>query len=146
MRTAIISDIHANVHAFKAVLAEIQEKDVDRIICLGDVIGYGPDPIECLDLVQEHCALTLLGNHDFACRTEPVNFNFMARDAALWTRDRLDQAFPDGAARERRLTFLDSLPVRRLLDEDKRYLCVHGSSRHPTNEYVFPTTASTSIG
>ena len=138
MRTAFISDIHANVHAFKAVLEDVRQHDIDRMVCLGDVIGYGPDPIECLDLVQEHCALTLLGNHDFACRTEPVNFNFMARDAALWTRDRLDLPYPDESARDRRIAFLDSLPVRRLLDEDRRFLCVHGSSRHPTNEYVFP--------
>lgn len=138
MRTAIISDIHANAHALKAVLEEIQSGGVDRIVCLGDVIGYGPDPVECIDLVQEHCTLTLLGNHDFACRTEPVNFNFMARDAALWTQDRLEMPWPDEAARDRRLDFLDGLPVRRLLDNDERFLCVHGSSRNPTNEYVFP--------
>ena len=138
MRTAIISDIHANVYALKAVLEDIEAHEVDRVICLGDVIGYGPDPIECVDLVREHCALTLLGNHDFACRTQPVNFNFMARDAALWTQDRLDLPYPDEAAREERIRFLDSLPVRRMLDDDPRFLCVHGSSRHPTNEYVFP--------
>lgn len=138
MRTAFISDIHGNVFALRAVLEEIASNEVQRIVCLGDVIGYGPDPIECLDLVQEHCALTLLGNHDFACRTEPVNFNYMARDAALWTQDRLELAWPDEAARDRRLEFIDGLPVRRLLDDDPRFLCVHGSSRHPTNEYVFP--------
>ena len=75
MRTAIISDIHANLEAFEVVLADIRERAIDRIICLGDVIGYGPDPCACIDLVQEHCEFSLLGNHDFACLLEPTNFN-----------------------------------------------------------------------
>jgi hypothetical protein len=56
------------------------------MVCLGDVIGYGPDPVECIDLVREHCEWSLLGNHDFAALYEPTNFNAAARDAVFWTR------------------------------------------------------------
>lgn len=138
MRIAIISDIHANHEALKAVLKEIESSEIDQIVCLGDVIGYGPDPMECIDSVQEHCSVCLLGNHDFACRTEPRNFNQLARDAALWTAKKLTTPWPDEAAVNRRLEYLDSLPVRHYLEADKRVLCVHGSTRCPTNEYVFP--------
>ena len=138
MRIAVLSDIHANSEALRAVLAEIETAQVDDIICLGDIIGYGPDPLTCLDLVEEHCSLALLGNHDFACRTQPVNFNQVAREAALWTRFKLDTAWPDAEARERRIRYLDHLPVRRYHPSDSRLLCVHGSSRCATNEYVFP--------
>jgi predicted phosphodiesterase len=138
VRIAIISDIHANFEALKAVLAQIDASEIDGIICLGDIIGYGPDPLKCIDSVQERCMLTLLGNHDFACRTEPRNFNQLARDAALWTSKKLDTAWPDEASAIRRREFLDGLPVRRIFQGDDRILCVHGSSRCPTNEYVFP--------
>lgn len=138
MRLALISDIHSNSEALRAVLAEIEEAKVDEIVCLGDIIGYGPDPLTCIDLVEEHCSLALLGNHDFACRTQPVNFNQVAREAALWTRFKLDTAWPDDAARERRIRYLDHLPVRIHHPSDERLLCVHGSSRCATNEYVFP--------
>ena len=82
MRTAIISDIHANLEAFEVVLADIRKQGVDRTICLGDVIGYGPDPCACIDLVQEHCEFSLLGNHDFACLLEPTNFNPIAAEGS----------------------------------------------------------------
>lgn len=138
MRTAVLSDIHANSEALRAVLAEIDAVGVDEIVCLGDVIGYGPDPLTCIDLVQDRCALCLLGNHDFACRTHPVNFNQAAREAALWTRFKLDTPWPDETARQRRIEYLDHLPVRIRYAADPRLLCVHGSSRCATNEYVFP--------
>ena len=138
VRIAIISDIHSNSIALSAVMAEIESSSIDEIICLGDIIGYGPDPLTCIDVVQEKCSLALLGNHDFACRTQPVNFNQLAREAALWTKNKLETAWPDDAARERRIKFLDQLPVRRLFQDDSRLLCVHGSSRCATNEYVFP--------
>lgn len=66
MRYAVISDIHANPTAFRAVLADAQAQKVDRIICLGDCVGYGPLPRQTLSLVRQYCAVTLLGNHDKA--------------------------------------------------------------------------------
>ncbi|MFM7260188.1 MAG: metallophosphoesterase family protein, partial [bacterium] len=86
MRIAIVSDIHANLVAFEAVLRHAKSVGYDKMVCLGDVIGYGPDPVECIDLVREHCEWSLLGNHDFAALYEPTNFNAAARDAVFWTR------------------------------------------------------------
>jgi|GEM_PF-236829 predicted phosphodiesterase len=86
MRIAIVSDIHANLTAFQAVLRHAKSVGYDKMVCLGDVIGYGPDPVECIDLVREHCEWSLLGNHDFAALYEPTNFNAAARDAVFWTR------------------------------------------------------------
>ncbi len=92
MRIAIVSDIHANLAAFEAVLRHAKSVGYDKMVCLGDVIGYGPDPVECIDLVREHCEWSLLGNHDFAALYEPSNFNVAARDAVFWTRaETLDQ-------------------------------------------------------
>jgi diadenosine tetraphosphatase ApaH/serine/threonine PP2A family protein phosphatase len=138
--TAIISDIHSNAEALRAVLADIKTKDVDRIICLGDIIGYGPDPLECLDMVQEHCEWALMGNHDFGVLYEPTNFNAPAASAAYWTRDQLD-AEPDDEKRARRYDFLGQLRVRVVEtapDSDISMLFVHGSPRRPINEYIFP--------
>ena len=81
MPTAIISDIHSNAEALRAVLADIDRRGVDRIICLGDIIGYGPNPLECLDLVEERCEWSLMGNHDFGVLYEPTNFNAPAAAA-----------------------------------------------------------------
>src|ERR1043165_6018844 len=96
--TAVISDIHANVSALKAVLADIAARKIDRIICLGDTVGYGPDPLECVDLVREKCAWALMGNHDFAVLYEPTNFNQGAETAAYWTREQFDKE-PDEKSR-----------------------------------------------
>src|SRR6516164_1764788 len=72
---AIISDIHANLEALTAVLADIEAREIKRVICLGDVVGYGPNPLECMDLVMQRCEFSLMGNHDFAIFYEPANFN-----------------------------------------------------------------------
>ena len=66
MKRALISDIHGNLEALQAVLADIDAIGVDEIYCLGDIIGYGPNPCECLDLVMKRCKSTILGNHDQA--------------------------------------------------------------------------------
>jgi len=79
---AIISDVHANLEALTAVLAEISRRGIKRIICLGDVVGYGPNPLECIDIISERCEYSLMGNHDFAIFFEPYNFNTAAENAA----------------------------------------------------------------
>src|SRR5512146_74185 len=63
---AIISDVHSNLEALTAVLGEIDRRGVKRVICLGDIVGYGPNPLECIDMVMERCEFSLMGNHDFA--------------------------------------------------------------------------------
>jgi predicted phosphodiesterase len=135
VRRAIISDIHGNYEALVAVLAHIDSQNVDQIACLGDIIGYGPNPVECLDLVIERCDWTILGNHDKAAMYDPQGFNPVAMRAIYWTRDAIEKA-PGGALKyDQRWDFIGSLPTQR--DEGK-FLFVHGSPRDPTNEYVFP--------
>ncbi len=135
MRQALISDIHGNLEALHAVLADIATQNVDDIMCLGDVVGYGPNPNECLDLVGRRASLTILGNHDQAALFDPDGFNPVALRAIYWTRDQLDT----GANHlvNRRWDFLSELP--RMHQKDK-FLFVHGSPRDATNEYVFPET------
>ena len=131
---AIISDIHGNLEALQAVLADIEERGVKEIVCLGDVIGYGPNPRECLDLVIERCRVCLMGNHDHAVLYEPTNFNSAAERAAYWTRQVLETE-TDRERRNRRWAFLGRLPVR-VKESDLLY--VHASPRRPINEYIFP--------
>lgn len=138
MRTAIISDIHANLAALTAVLAHIDAQRVDRLICLGDIVGYGPDPVECVDLVAERCEWSLMGNHDFGVLYEPTNFNAAAEQAAFWTRAQFERQRDDRARAIRRWEFLGRLRVRVAFDS---FLCVHGTPRRPINEYLFPEDA-----
>ncbi len=138
---AVISDIHSNLEALTAVLGDITDREIDKIICLGDVVGYGPQPAECLDMVLEHCEITLMGNHDFAVMYEPSNFNLGAEGACYWTRKELENE-PDKSARDRRWEFLGGLPVKAVLTDDVspvgRAVLAHGSPRRPINEYIFP--------
>jgi len=140
MRTAIISDIHGNLEALEVVLADIETKNVDRIICLGDIVGYGPNPVECVDLVAERCEWSLIGNHDFGVLYEPTNFNFAAETAAYWTRRQFEEEDDDEKA-AKRWDFLGRLRVR-VLEGD--FLHVHGTPRRPINEYLFPEDAMNS--
>lgn len=133
MVRAIISDIHGNLEALAAVLADIAEQKIKEVYCLGDIIGYGPNPRECIDHVMERAAVTILGNHDQAALFDPEGFNAGAERAIFWTRHVLETGDPKG--NERRWSFLGELPrVRR----EEQFLFVHGSARNPLNEYVFP--------
>ncbi|TWT82068.1 phosphodiesterase [Planctomycetes bacterium CA13] len=135
MKRALISDIHGNYDALTAVLADIRTVNVDDIYCLGDIIGYGPNPCECLDSVMKEAKLTILGNHDQAALFDPEGFNPMALQAIYWTRDQLDNGPGSPDQVNARWDFLGELP--RQIDEGE-YRFVHGSPRDPTNEYVFP--------
>lgn len=139
MRTAIISDIHANLEAFETVLHHIEERSVDRIICLGDVIGYGPDPCACIDLVSERCEFSLLGNHDFASLYEPTNFNPVAAKGSYWTRDQFEptNGVDDVEATSRRQAYLHLMKYYAFLDDNRDFLLVHASPRKPITEYLF---------
>ncbi len=138
---AVISDIHSNTLALRAVLDDIAARDVKEILCLGDVVGYGPQPKECMDLVMAQAALTLLGNHDYAVFYEPVKFNTGAEAACFWTRQQLEDE-PDHQRRNARWDFLGGLPVKHTLRGDDygmgELVFLHGSPRRPVNEYIFP--------
>jgi predicted phosphodiesterase len=93
LKLAIISDVHANLPAMEAVLADIASRNVHRIVCLGDMVGYGAWPNECCELLRERKVVAVLGNHDLAA-TEPgaeQSFTPQARKCILWTRDRLTE-------------------------------------------------------
>ena len=131
---AIISDIHSNLEALRAVLADIKSQGITEIYCLGDVVGYGPNPRECVDLIMD-AKLVLMGNHDQGAMFDPDGFNASAERAIFWTRQQLESGAEARSLREKRWDFLAERP--RSHKEDG-YLFVHGSARNPLNEYVFP--------
>jgi len=139
---AVLSDIHSNLEALTVVLDDIKKRGIKTIYCLGDVVGYGPNPKECLDLIIDKTKWCVLGNHDYAVFYEPTNFNASAEQASFWTREILEME-EDEALRNKRWRFLGKLPMRQTL----KYQCgnttvimefVHASPRRPINEYIFP--------
>jgi predicted phosphodiesterase len=139
---AVLSDIHSNLEALTTVLADIEKRGIETIYCLGDVIGYGPNPRECLDLVIEKVNWCVLGNHDYATLYEPTNFNYGAEQASFWTREVLETEEQKQSS-DRRWSFLGELPMRRTLkaklsDNAATMDFVHASPRKPINEYIFP--------
>lgn len=134
MKRAILSDIHGNLEALTAVLQDVADQGVDAIYCLGDIVGYGPNPRECVDLAMQFRA-SVLGNHDQGALFDPEGFSAGAERAIFWTRSQLEDARGDTEAALRRWNFLCELP--RQIREDQ-ILFVHGSARNPLNEYVFP--------
>lgn len=146
--TAVISDLHGNVPALETALADAEARGVERVVCLGDVIGYGAQPRECLERVMEICrpapthangdldlsvGLCLQGNHEEALLGSANDFNPRARAAIEWTRDELNRS-----DRERKLAmwnFLGALSPSRHEDD---VMFAHGSPRDPVREYMMP--------
>lgn len=135
MRCLLISDIHANLAAFKAVLSAAEGK-YEMIWCLGDLVGYGPDPEDCVSLLKQLPHICVAGNHDWAVlgKLDVDDFNSDARRACLWTREQLS---PE--SRE----YLENLPTM-LVEEN--FTLVHGSPRHHVWEYIlYPSIAVTNF-
>lgn len=138
MRFAVFSDIHNNLEAFKTTLEDVRKQQVEKLYCLGDLLGYGPKPTECVDLMMKELKdgfveVCLLGNHDQATLYDPEGFNQIAEDAVFWTREVLESA--RGPRANARWDFLGEIK-REYKKGD--FLFVHGSPRNPLNEYVFP--------
>ncbi|KPK74465.1 MAG: phosphoesterase [Phycisphaerae bacterium SM23_30] len=142
MTFALISDIHSNLAALQAVIDDIEKRGVKDTFCLGDIVGYGPKPKECLDLLVEKGIVSIMGNHDHAVFYEPTNFNIGAERASYWTRQCLEDE-KDRQKRNSRWMFLGRLPVRL---EKGNIILVHGSPRRPVNEYIFPDDIYTNTG
>jgi len=133
VRVAVISDVHGNLQALEAVLAAIDELQVDEIWSLGDVVGYGADPVRCMEIVDERAAVSLAGNHDLvvAGTIDIDTFAHDARDAAEWSRTVLS---PDQIA---------ELGGRMPGGQREGVQLFHGSIRDPVWEYVVdPRTAA----
>lgn len=135
MKRAVISDIHSNLEGLEAVLADIDSQQITEIYCLGDVIGYGPNPRECIDLIMQRTVVCILGNHDQGALFDPEGFNSGAERAIFWTREQLERGDGDAEQNAKRWDFLGQRPR---LHRDEGRLFVHGSPRNPLNEYVFP--------
>jgi len=132
---AILSDIHGNLEALHAVLDDVAQFSVEAVYCLGDVVGYGPDPRACLDLVMGNCPVALMGNHDLAILHHPYDFNPVAEASVFWTRAELEAPIPSQQDAERRWAFLDQLPCGH---REEGLLFVHASPCDPVREYVLP--------
>jgi len=126
MRIAVFSDIHANLHALEAVLASIDAAGVDELWCLGDTVGYGPRPNECVDVVRGRADIALCGNHDLAAlgTLDTTDFAGDARAAARWTQERLGPEQRDWLASLSPLATRDGAEL------------FHASPRDPVWDYV----------
>jgi predicted phosphodiesterase len=126
MRVAIVSDIHGNRHAFEAVLDAIADTECGELWCLGDLVGYGADPDDCVDLAREHASICLAGNHDLGVRgTIPLEqFSRGAALAATWTQQTISP---------QTLDYLNALEPQNTEEPAALY---HASPRDPVWEYV----------
>lgn len=159
---AFISDIHGNLEALCAVIKDIELRNVDEVICLGDIVGYGPDPEACIDFVMEKAKITIMGNHDHALIHTPLGFNPIAAEVIYLTKEIMDPQknpgkketdilephfYPCGHKGEiqqclllehskgSRWEFIKNLPDRY---QESGMLCVHASPLDPIFEYLLP--------
>jgi predicted phosphodiesterase len=127
LKHAILADIHANLSALEAVLADIKMKGLTGDIwCLGDVVGYGPDPHQSIELLRTHNPLCVAGNHDWAAigKLNTSDFNPEAAEAVRWTSRQL---------KSEDILFLEGLPLKA---ENGEFTLAHGSPRDPISEYL----------
>lgn len=129
---AIISDIHANHEALSVVTEDIRKRGLDKIVCLGDIIGYGPDPVACIDIAAEF-DVNLRGNHEEAVISGAFGFNPIAKEAVDWTRNQLKPKWHSFASKRVRWDLIKELP---LTYNEGNILFTHGSPRDPTMEYI----------
>ncbi|MBM3176160.1 MAG: metallophosphoesterase, partial [Chloroflexi bacterium] len=133
MKIAILGDIHSNLAAFEAVLDDLKKRGrFDKIWCLGDVVGYGPDPHECIELLRQYDHLCVAGNHDWAAigKLDTLDFNPVAARACHWTAEQLS---PED------IEYLQELPLNLCQDN---FTLVHGSPREPIWEYLLSAEAA----
>jgi len=123
LRYAVIADIHANLHAFEAVLDDMKTQSIDRVLCLGDIVGYGANPVECLEIVRGFDApLVVAGNHDWAVvgQVSVEYFNADARESVDWTRAQLSDED------------VEYLKALELLEIDSNITIVHSNTFDPS--------------
>ena len=137
MTVAILADIHANIEALTTVLDHAASKGASRIVCLGDIIGYGPNPRECLKLLFRS-EIAIMGNHEEAVMFYGEDFNPKAKASLEWTKDQLN---PSAFDRTENYDLWNFLGTMQQTVEDGDVLYTHGSPRVPTRDYVVPGDA-----
>lgn len=135
-KIGLIADIHSNLVALKAVLEDMPE--VEKILCAGDLIGYGPQPKETIELVKSKDINSCMGNHDYAvAKNDFHSLTNDARKAAEWTRGKLDK---------NELSFLNGLKEKiQLKIENYEIFIAHGTPRKPLKEYLYPSTSNRAL-
>lgn len=123
MHCAVISDVHANLEALEAVIKDIKKRKIDEILFLGDAVGYGPNPNECMEVLKNNCTILLAGNHDWGTLglTDIDYFNEYARAAIIWTRDVLT---------EKNKKTLNTFPIIKNMKKENIFL-VHSTPKEP---------------
>ncbi len=123
MLYAVISDVHSNLEALYAVIEDIRKREIKKILFLGDAVGYGPNPNECIELLKKKCLILLAGNHDRAVtgNTPLAHFNENARAAVQWTIEHIT---------EENLELLKKLDILKVMEKDNLYL-VHSTPKEP---------------
>ncbi len=131
MRYAVISDVHGNIEALKSVLKDIKRRKISDILFLGDAVGYGPDPDECVALLSSECKLLLAGNHDWAVLglTDIEHFNPHAKAVVLWTKEKISMES---------ISILKGLPLSKEI-ENKRLFVVHSTPKEPEHWHYLLT-------
>ena len=128
MRYAIFSDIHSNLDAFESVLAAYEKERIDKYLCVGDIVGYGANPRECIKIVQDRNIPTVAGNHDWAS-TERFNIDYFspyAKEAILWTREKINNKDTE---------YLNNLDI---VYKESNFCLVHGTLLNPEHfDYIF---------
>jgi predicted phosphodiesterase len=129
MRIALLSDVHGNLPAFEAVLGDVEEQSVEEVWCLGDLVGYGAQPDDCVQLARDRCDLSLAGNHDLVVTGDiPISdFSSSAAAAARWTQETIG---------EETMAYLKGLQPA---DPEREPALYHASPRDPVWEYVLST-------
>ncbi|MFQ5820247.1 MAG: metallophosphoesterase family protein [Candidatus Heimdallarchaeota archaeon] len=142
IRLAVLSDIHGNLEALETIIRHFKGKKIDLWVCPGDIVGYGPFPNECIQLVKDSFKHVIMGNHDHASIDRGVDrnipaFNPYAHKALLWTANKLTKESK---------RFLAELPLTETIPIEKITLAMfHGSPFHPLDEYVDPSYPSTRL-
>ncbi|MDF1661388.1 MAG: metallophosphoesterase family protein [Planctomycetota bacterium] len=133
MRYAIVADIHSNGVALRSVFEDIRRREIKHVMCLGNIVGIGPEPVYCVDFIRKNCFYTMLGNLDYGIVNKAANCTESTARALGWARSQIESGDPEEAAK--RWKFFEGLP-------EKYYkngiTFVHGSPRDPVSEYLFP--------
>lgn len=132
MHYAIIACIHGNRDALAAVLEDIRARGIQRIVCLGDIVGFGPDPIECLEMVQRSCFVVLRGDHDEAIISGRQGFIAKTARSLEWTREQIE-AHPQGEA------LLEFLATKSVTEYGNAGIAFYHGSPRSLHEYLFPS-------